>query len=1174
MKLQKLTIHNIASIEDAIIDFEAQPLAGSEVFLITGKTGAGKSTILDAICLALFANTPRLVGTQMQGETKDGNDDVTIKDPRQLMRRNTGEAFVILTFTGSNDVHYEAQWKVWRSRNKPTGNLQSKSWSLKNLDSDHTIERNDAEIRTEMKAAIGLDFNQFCRTTLLAQGEFTKFLNSKDDEKAAILEKITGMDIYAKVGKKIFEVTGQKEQLWKEARQLVEGIRTLSDDEVAAKKEEMAGFDAQYKALKDTVDADKAKLQWIKTDMELTKAIVTATEEYKQAQDLVESDDFKTKELLVKQWNTTIDARNWLTAKKGAESSKVQQQKVLSALESDYVGVLGGYAFAEQEKQQTEADIKTIAALIESEKDKHKVYENAQTIAGYMNTIVDGLKKIEASQTAIAKENKALTEELKPAFDKAQEVLKEAQEAYRKQEAEINEQEKALVALNLGGLRTQRDKNKELIQNIGIAFDRIESLGKEKERKQEISASLEENRVEIEKKQKALELMEPQIHDAKVKMDACKEMLDKQSETINKFAKTLRQKLHIGDICPVCRQEIMSELPHEDELAKLVGGLSDAFNEAETAYKKLVDEKNRLDAEVKAEIKKYKTDKEAFDKDKSVETAEQKVVVACKTCGIERLRVGGTGMKYDDTTTAALNELKEKTDAALKEVEAKIAEGEGKDTAIKEQRKALDKFRVEILDLRAKNAQKAEKAINDCKGKIATHEEVLRTKKEDVSKAEENAASLIVGQWTIDWKEKPKDFAELLKKQADTYQKNVKRSQTLANSLSEIANSCKMVKDVIDEIVQLMPAWKEFTASDKAAIKRGQSNACISYAEREQARLESTAKQTDLLKKVNDVKSKTLTVLSGLQQAEETAKVNSQQLDSFLDEHKDFSIERLNVLNDYTATQISEINTLLDTDRKKMLAKETLMKDAVRKQHDYLKEKPELQEGDTIETLEACIKEQEPKLIEIAEKKGAISQELKADEENKKSRGKLIEEVEKRSAEYQKWSRMNQLIGDATGNTFRKIAQSYVLTSLIHSANSYMKTLTDRYTLKVAPGTFVISLEDAYQGYVSRAASTISGGESFLVSLSLALALSDIGQLLAVDTLFIDEGFGTLSGEPLQNAINTLRSLHTKSGRHVGIISHVEELQERIPIQIQVIQEGNNSSSKVKIIPEVPHETA
>lgn len=645
MKLQKLIIHNIASIEDAVIDFEAQPLAGSEVFLITGKTGAGKSTILDAICLALFADTPRLENTQMQGKTKDVDSKLELDDTRQLMRRNTGEAYVSLTFTGSNAIHYEAQWKVWRSRNKPTGNLQGKSWSLKNLDTGYTIDK-DVQIRAEMKAAIGLDFNQFCRTTLLAQGEFTKFLNSKDDEKAAILEKITGVDIYAKVGKKVFEVTGQKEQLWKDAKQQVEGIRTLSDGEVAAKKEEIAGIDAQYKVLKDSVDVDRAKLQWIKTDWDLAKAIDKATEEHKQAQSVVDSDDFKTKELLVRQWNTTIDARSWLTAKKGAESSKVQQQKALSALESDYVGVLSGYAFSEQEKQQTEADIKAITALIETEKDKHKVYENSQTIAGYMSTIADGRKKIAASQTAIANENKALTEELKPAFDKAQET-------YRKQEAEINEQEKALVALNLGGLRTQRDKNKELIQNIGIAFDRIDLLDKERKRKQETSASLEGTRVETEKKQKALELMEPQIHDAKVKMEDRKEMLDKQSDTINKFAKTLRQKLHIGDICPVCRQKIKSELPHEDELAKLVRGLSDAFNEAETAYKKLVDERNRLEAEVKTAAKNYQTSKEAFDKDKSVETAEQRVVAACKACGIG---------EYDDATPAALNELKGKAE--------------------------------------------------------------------------------------------------------------------------------------------------------------------------------------------------------------------------------------------------------------------------------------------------------------------------------------------------------------------------------------------------------------------------------------------------------------------------------------------------------------------------------
>ena len=111
-----------------------------------------------------------------------------------------------------------------------------------------------------------------------------------------------------------------------------------------------------------------------------------------------------------------------------------------------------------------------------------------------------------------------------------------------------------------------------------------------------------------------------------------------------------------------------------------------------------------------------------------------------------------------------------------------------------------------------------------------------------------------------------------------------------------------------------------------------------------------------------------------------------------------------------------------------------------------------------------------------------------------------------------------------------------------------------------------MSLVDAYQGYATRFVSSLSGGESFLVSLSLALALADIGQNLAVDTLFIDEGFGSLSGEELSNAINTLRALHRSNGRHVGIISHVESIKECIPVQIQVIKEGNHSSSLVKVI--------
>ncbi|MEE1236283.1 MAG: AAA family ATPase, partial [Bacteroidaceae bacterium] len=301
MKFQKLTIHNIASIEDAVIDFEAQPLSNSEVFLITGKTGAGKSTILDAICLALYADTPRLDNTKMQGETNDAGRDVKINDPRQLMRRNTGEAFAMLTFVGNNGVHYEATWSIARARKKVTGKLQDKEWHLRNIDADYTLVKK-VEIEAEIKMAVGLDFSQFCRTTMLAQGEFTRFLNSKDDEKAEILEKITGVDIYSRIGAKIFEVTSQKKQDWEQAQQRAEGIRVLAESEIAERQEALNVLETETKHLNSLKEKETAKLEWIKADNEFNKAVSDAKAALERAMDTIEKEEFRQQDALVRDW--------------------------------------------------------------------------------------------------------------------------------------------------------------------------------------------------------------------------------------------------------------------------------------------------------------------------------------------------------------------------------------------------------------------------------------------------------------------------------------------------------------------------------------------------------------------------------------------------------------------------------------------------------------------------------------------------------------------------------------------------------------------------------------------------------------------------------------------------------------------------------------------------------
>ena len=1133
MKFQKLTIHNIASIEDAVIDFEAQPLADSEVFLITGKTGAGKSTILDAICLALYADTPRLYSTKMQGVTMDAEKEVKIDDPRQLMRRNTTEAFVSLTFIGSNGVSYEATWAVARAYKKVSGSIKGKTWELKNLETEVTLTK-DSEIKNEIRAAVGLDFNQFCRTTMLAQGEFTRFLNSKDDEKAEILEKITGVDVYSKIGAKVYDLTDKKKKEWEDAKRIVEGTRTLTDEEIAEKQEALSVLDNQYKEIKAGSDKDVTKRDWLSKDTELTNGKKEASEALRIANEVVQSEDFKQKEQIVKDWNATIDARLWMTEVKKASSTQEAQGKALAELSETYSVLSGGQKYAENEVGKIEAEIKEIETFISAEADKVSVYENAQTIVGLLNTIDEGREAIKKSQTDIETENKRLTEKLTPVFEKAKEDAKNAKDAFEKEEAQVKAKEDAATALNLPELREKRDAAKELLGKITTANERIETLESAKSQYEATRKNLAEQKLALDEKIEKSAAMDAPIHDAKIKMDVRKEDLDKQSDTVNKFASTLRTKLQVGDICPVCRQEIKSALPQEEELAALVGGLKEEYEEAEKEHKKLVDTKVKLDAEIKTESKTYERDLKAFNEDKAVANATQKTLEACKECGIEKL---------DDFILSVLASLEESTNKSFSELIAKIKDGEAQETEVKNLRKELESKRKNVETLAAK-VPDAEKAMTECKGRISTAEALVASKKTEVENAMQKASELIAGEWQIDWKESPQEFANTLTSSAKAYNGKVQKKHTLAGNLETAKASIENVQNVLETILSAMPSWKENEPGDVVKVQ-------------------------NLLTKANTLNTSVATALSKLKTAEESLNVNQTNLNGFLAENSEINMERLEALNAYTSNDISRENESQKTAREAVVAQKTLFDNAEKLIAEHQTKKPELAEDDTLEALNKRIEGIEKQLAEIGEKKGAINQELKTDKENKERLGALIKEADEKKAVYQKWSRLNQLIGNSTGSTFRKIAQSYVLTSLIHSANSYMKTLTDRYTLKVTPGTFVISLEDAYQGFVSRAASTISGGESFLVSLSLALALSDIGQQLQVDTLFIDEGFGTLSGEPLQKAVETLRSLHTKAGRHVGIISHVEELQERIPVQIQVNQEGNNSSSKVKIVPEI-----
>ena len=199
-------------------------------------------------------------------------------------------------------------------------------------------------------------------------------------------------------------------------------------------------------------------------------------------------------------------------------------------------------------------------------------------------------------------------------------------------------------------------------------------------------------------------------------------------------------------------------------------------------------------------------------------------------------------------------------------------------------------------------------------------------------------------------------------------------------------------------------------------------------------------------------------------------------------------------------------------------------------------------------------------------KYGQDKEKLENNQKNKESLGHKQKALNKACEEMNNWHLLHQSFGSSDGKKFRNIAQSYVLRHLLVGANHYLRQLTDRYELECNPGSLTILIRDKEAGGITRPTTTISGGEGFLISLSLALGLSSLSKkALAMDTLFIDEGFGTLDHTYLSTVMDTLERLHQLGGKKIGIISHVESLKERITTQIQVIKE-NNTASRVEVV--------
>lgn len=285
MRILAIRGKNLASLEGEFeVDFTAEPLKSAGIFAITGSTGSGKSTLLDAICLALFNDTPRINQASDNADIADVKElTIKQKDSRNILRRGTADGYAEVDFVALSGERYRARWGVRRSRDKVDGSLQNATYKVFNLTANSELQGGKTELLQSVRELIGLTFDQFTRAVLLAQGDFATFLKAAPKEKAELLEKLTGTDIYSRISSKIYENTKQAEGELSLITERIKDVELLSDEQIATFTTEKETATKEIEQLDAEIKTLTAKLQWLQANDQLVKNIATAQSELEKS---------------------------------------------------------------------------------------------------------------------------------------------------------------------------------------------------------------------------------------------------------------------------------------------------------------------------------------------------------------------------------------------------------------------------------------------------------------------------------------------------------------------------------------------------------------------------------------------------------------------------------------------------------------------------------------------------------------------------------------------------------------------------------------------------------------------------------------------------------------------------------------------------------------------------
>lgn len=1026
MKILAIRGKNLASLEGEFeIDFTADPLKSSGIFAITGQTGAGKSTILDALCLALFDNAPRLIKAEASVNISDVEDKtITQKDSRNILRRGTSEGYAEVDFFALNGDKYRSRWMVRRARGKVDGALQATSIKLDNLTTNNEEQGTKSNLLNRIVELIGLTFDQFTRAVLLAQGDFANFLKAKSSEKAELLEKLTGTEIYSKISVSIYHKTSDAKNALDLILQRMNDVKLLTNEELEILLNEKKAKDEELKPLRIQTNRIEKKLLWIKDDELIKQEINQAEKELDAIQTVIKeaSPRYKYMEMIDKSLEIRDSYIEFI--------KKRNRQKDIQT-----------------EIENNETILKTIAE--ELEKNTKKLSE-AKKLLQESETKYNGLKP----DINLAKE---LDIKIQASIEKQSELKKEL-EIYRKQLLNSDQ--------TIAGLKTSKE-------NATRYKDQLEKWFSDNEAYKAIVSKIDliENLINTaysaqKQKKNATNSLNTNISMLTTSLEQLKN-LDTEAERLNKLLPSevinLRHKLVEGEACPVCGS---SHHPFKDNIEQF-----QKINEEE-----LENNKQR----VQNNIEKLKSQIEQIQK------------------GITEFE---TYIKnFEEQYTSSYNSLKNNLNLLP-------------DWEIKFRSETLSVELSNFASLWNENKNRLERSailLENVSVRIATEDKAKHSILENISN-----------------KEKAYHTDEEL------YKKNIEQRKQLleGKSVDEVERYYINIKESQSKEIEDLNAQKERNDTKKSSL--------TGKIEQQKKDAEANEKEIERLK--------------------------IQILEWLKDEEHQISAETLKDLISKSWEWINQEKQYLTAIQNKRLTIEATLNERKKRNLKHLESEDKPLDEETKERLSECLNMISDLIENINKRLSEIEVALLGHEKGKKQVKLFEKELNEKSELYENWSKLNDLLGSANGNKFKTIAQGYTLDVLLSYANKHLEDLTQRYSLEKIPDTLALQVIDNDMLGEVRSVHSLSGGESFLISLALALGLSSLSSnRMKIESLFIDEGFGALDIDTLSVAMDALDNLQTQ-GRKIGVISHVEEMKERITTQIQVIKSTNGRSS-IKII--------